>query len=143
MGSLDMISNSFNIIFIISIIIFVLIFGFTIVMIFSSKFRGKMMSKQIKAVRNMTDISKEDFGKIQENMVSSMIDAKKKNLDKYQDVLEDMVKREANISKEGIRIKTKAVADGLRKTDGYCKYCGEAISEDSVYCSKCGKNLFD
>ena len=88
-------------------------FIFTFVMIFSPKFRGKMMSNQIKATKYMLDETEED--------------------------LRDMSTRGANISKEGIEITTRAIKDGLTKDRKHCKYCGEAIDEDSKYCKKCGE----
>ena len=53
--------TGFNIIFIISIVIFIAIFTFAILSIFSPKFRGKMMSRQVKSLRYMTDYSKDDL----------------------------------------------------------------------------------
>lgn len=50
-----------KIMFIVMGILFVVIFSFSIAMMFSSKLRGKMMSNQVKAVKHMTDMSKDDI----------------------------------------------------------------------------------
>lgn len=54
------------------------------------------------------------------------------------DDLQTIARNSADISKDAITKTAKAVKNGLEETK-FCKYCGEAISKDSVYCSKCGK----
>ena len=98
-------------------------FIFMLVIMLSPKARGKMMGRQIKAAKYM--------------------------LDENEETLRDMATRTANISKEGVKITTKALKDGFTD-DGfsstsssnygyYCKNCGEPIDVDSNYCKKCGK----
>lgn len=103
----------FSIIFIVMLIVFVVFFGFVVLMIFSPKMRAKMMSKNIKATKYVIDDQKEN--------------------------LEDIVTTSANIGKNGITITTKAIKDGLTDNTIYCKYCGEIVDSDSVFCKKCGK----
>ena len=105
--------NSVGIIAIIVPIFVACIFIFTFAMILSPKLRGKWMSRQIKAAKYMMDESEDD--------------------------LKEMSTKGANISKEGIKITTRAIRDGLIKDEKYCKYCGEAIDEDSIFCKKCGR----
>ncbi len=102
-----------HIIFIIVPIIAACIFVFTILMILSPKLRGKWMSRQIKATKYM--------------------------MDEVEDDLRELSTRSANISKEGIKITAGAVKDGFTQGNGYCKYCGIPIDEDSIYCKRCGK----
>lgn len=58
----------FNIVFIIGGIIFVATFAFVIVLMFSPKARGKMLSRQIKATNYAVDESKEDLKNISTNI---------------------------------------------------------------------------
>ena len=67
------------------------------------------------------------------------VNIRKNILDENEDTLRDLTIREANIDKEGIKIKTRAIKDGLSKDNMYCKHCGETIDEDSKFCKKCGK----
>lgn len=105
----------FNIIFIVVLIIMLLTFVFIIVMIFFPKIRGKIMSHQIKATKYM--------------------------IDEAQDDLTDIATKTANIAKDGIKITTRAIKEGLSENHIFCKYCGESIAEDSKYCKKCGKKI--
>ena len=66
----------FNIIFIISILVFVAIFVFAVLLIFSPKVRGKMMSRQIKSLKYMTDYSKEDLESAMTNLGNVSINTK-------------------------------------------------------------------
>lgn len=129
----------FNIIFIISIILFIVIFSFAIAMIFSPKLRGKMMSRQIEATKNMVDYSKEDLTSIGSTMGNVAVQTKKHILDQNEDTLKDMATREANISKEGISVTAKAIKDGLTNEETHCQYCQKPIKAGSKYCSYCGK----
>ena len=45
---------------------------------------------------------------------------------------------EAEIHKGAIKTTAQAVKEGLKDTK-FCKYCGEQIDTDSVYCNKCRK----
>lgn len=103
-----------EIMFIIVPIFIALGFIFVIAQIISPKFRGKMMSRQIKAAKYMMDDSKEDIENISTNM--------------------------ANATKEGIETTTRAIKKGLTEDESiYCKYCGNKIDKDSKFCKNCGK----
>lgn len=104
----------FDVMFIIVPIFIVLVFVFVILMMFSPKARGKMMSKQIKAAKYMIEESKDDIEKISTNM--------------------------ANVTKEGIETTTRAIKKRFTKDEGiYCKHCGSLIDRDSKFCKNCGK----
>ena len=77
----------FELIFAIFPFLWLGIFIFVILSIFSPKFRGKLMSHQVKAVKHMTDYSKED--------------------------LEDIADAEAYILADSIKTKAKAIKDVL------------------------------
>lgn len=124
-----------SIIFIMVPIIAICIIIFTIVMMFSSKLRGKMMSKQIESMKHMLNDSKDDLA----DMAGVAIDIKKNMLDENQEVLKDLKTREANISKDSIEITAKAIKDGFSSDKEYCKHCGTLIDRDSKFCKKCGK----
>jgi len=102
----------FNLIFTIVPIFILIVFVFTIVSIFSPKFRGKILSRNIKAMKYAMDESSDDLKTINDI--------------------------KANSEKDAITIKTKAFKKGF-KDEVYCKYCGYLIDSDSIYCKKCGK----
>lgn len=129
-----------QVIFVILFIIFFIIFGLAVAQIFSPKLRGKMMSRQIKALKHMADYSKDDIKELNEISSDISISSKKAILDKNEAVLKDITDREANIESGAIKTKMKAVREGL-VSSVYCKYCGASIDEDSLYCKKCGKRL--
>lgn len=129
-----------QVIFVILFIIFIIIFGLAVAQIFSPKLRGKMMSRQIKALKHMADYSKDDIKELNEISSDISISSKKAILDKNEAVLKDITDREANIESGAIKTKMKAVREGLVGSV-YCKYCGASIDEDSLYCKKCGKRL--
>ena len=91
-----------------------LVFVFVIISTISPKFRGKMMSKQVKSVKYMMDESKDDIESISTNM--------------------------ANATKSGIETTARAIKKGFTdKENIYCKHCGNKIDEDSKFCKICGK----
>lgn len=107
--------------------------------VFSPKLRSKMMSREIKATKNMLDNLKDDLTDMGVSMSSVAVDMQKKILDEKEDVIKENTRRQASIEGEGIEIKTRAFRDGLTKDTKYCKHCGELIDEDSKFCKKCGK----
>ena len=104
--------SGFNVIFAFVLIIFVVMFVFSILMFVSPKFRGKIMSRQIKSTKYMMDESKED--------------------------LKSIANTTADISNEAITKTTRAVKKGLKDTI-FCKHCGAEIDSDSTFCKSCGK----
>ena len=126
-----------NVLFYVVPILVAGIFIFTFACILSPKLRGKLMARQIRATKHMIEYSKEDL----ESLANKGIDIKSNILNKNEDKLKEMSTKEANISKENIEIKARAIKDGLTKDKMYCKYCGESIDEDSKFCKNCGKKL--
>ena len=105
----------FKAMFVIVPVLTILIFIFTFVLMFSSKARGKMMSKQIKAAKYMMDESKDDIEEISTGM--------------------------ADATKRGVETTTRAIKKGLTgsESQAFCKECGYPIDRDSNFCKKCGK----
>lgn len=128
-----------KIMFIIVPIISILIFILTIVLIFSSKFRGKLMSKQIKAVKNMTDYSKDDIENIMTNLGNISVNAQNNIVTENEETLKNIADKQANINKDSITTISKAIKDGFSKETIFCKHCGSVIDEDSTFCKYCGK----
>ena len=105
-----------KILFIVVPIFIILVFIFIVLSIFSPKFNGKILSKQMKATKYMLDDSKEDIKSIYDDM--------------------------ANATKDGTTTHFKAIKKGLTEDDTmYCKYCGTEIPKDSKFCKNCGKEL--
>lgn len=128
-----------KIMFIIVPIISILIFILTVVLIFSSKFRGKLMSKQIKAVKNMTDYSKDDIENIMTNLGNISVNAQNNIVTENEETLKNIADKQANINKDSITTVSKAIKDGFSKETIFCKHCGSVIDEDSTFCKYCGK----
>lgn len=128
-----------KIMFIIVPIISILIFILTVVLIFSSKFRGKLMSKQIKAVKNMTDYSKDDIENIMTNLGNISVNAQNNIVTENEETLKNIADKQANINKDSITTISKAIKDGFSKETIFCKHCGSVIDEDSTFCKYCGK----
>lgn len=136
---LSSIFSSFDIIFNIMFILFLLIFVSCVVMIVSPKIRAKWMGRQVKATKYMLEESKDDFTDIATMSSSIAINSKKKVLDNNEDVLRDMASKEASINKEKVKVMTRAVKEGLSGDKIYCKHCGKEIDDDSQFCKFCGK----
>ena len=108
----------FETIFVIAAVFIGCAFVLSIAMFVSPKLRGKIMSRQVKAMKYMVDESKDDIESISTNM--------------------------AEATKKGTKITTKAVIEGLKEGFAgeetiYCKHCGEVIDADSKFCKSCGK----
>lgn len=121
--------------------IFVAIFGYAIAMIFNPKLRGKMMSNNIKAMKHMTDISKDDMEDMLTNLSDIAINAKSNIINNNEETLRDIASKEANINKDAIKTTFSAIKEGLSGNEGtmFCKHCGAVIDADSKFCNQCGK----
>ena len=96
-----------------SIIVAPCVIIFVILMIVSPKFRAKFMAHQIKAQKYM--------------------------LEENEEMLKDINRKTANISKDGVEITARAVKKGFSGETNYCKHCGNSIDADSKFCKVCGK----
>lgn len=128
----------FDILFFIVPIFIGVIFIFTILMIFSPKLRAKMMKKNLEATKFMLDETKEDLSDIIASVSGTSINAKQKIMEEYEEVLTDLNIREAKTKKEALKTTARAIKDGFSNTK-YCKFCGELIDDDSLFCKNCGK----
>ena len=129
-------NSMFDIMFIIVPILVFAGFIFTFALVLSPKLRGKLMSKQIDAANYMIKESKNSLS----DLAGTAMDIKKNILTENEDVLKEMYTKEAEIEKEGLKIKTSAIKEGLSGTKNvYCKHCGALIDSDSRFCKSCGK----
>ena len=138
-NNFDQTFSTFNIIFIIASIFIGLVFVFIILSILNPKFRGKMMSRQIRATKHMIDYSKDDLEDLGTSMADVAINMKKNILNQNKDSLKDIADIEANIKKGYVKTVAKSIKEGLEEDIIYCKYCGSMIDSDSKFCKKCGK----
>lgn len=129
-----------KIMFIVMGILFVVIFSFSIAMMFSSKLRGKMMSNQVKAMRHMTDISKDDIEDISTTLGEVAVNAQSNIINNNEELLRNMANKQADINKDAVKTTFSAIREGLEgDATMFCKHCGESIDADSKFCKKCGK----
>ena len=134
---LDDMMTFHKVMFILVLVLMAFTFVFMILMMFSSKFRGKLLSKQIKSMKYMTDNSSGDLEKMMVNLNQATINSKKKILDENEETLKDISDRSADINKGAVKKYVKSIKEGLEDSI-YCKHCGEMIDADSKYCKKCG-----
>ena len=66
------------------------IFGYVIAMIFNPKLRGKMMSNNIKAMKHMTDMVKDDITDMITNLGEVTVNAKNNIINNNEDTLRNM-----------------------------------------------------
>lgn len=129
-----------KIMFIVMGILFVVIFSFAIAMIFSSKLRGKMMSNQVKAMKHMTDMSKDDIEQISTTLGDVAVNVKSNVINNNEEILRNIANKQADINKDAVKTTFTAIKEGLQgDATMFCKYCGESIDVDSKFCKKCGK----
>lgn len=129
-------NSMFDIMFVIVPILVFAGFVFTFALLLSPKLRGKLMSKQIDAANYMIKESKNSLS----DLAGTALDIKKNILNENEDALKEMYTKEAEIAKEGLKIKTSAIKEGLSGTKNvYCKHCGALIDSDSRFCKSCGK----
>ena len=132
--------KGFNIMFIIVSIFILIVFIFVILSIISPKFRGKIMSRQVKATKHMINYSKDDLEDIGTNLGNVAVNMKKNILDENEEKLREVMNQEADIKKDYVKTMASAVHDGFTNDDiMYCKHCGSMIDSDSSFCKNCGK----
>lgn len=125
-------------------IIFIGVFITSFLLIFSPKAREKMMARQIKSMKNMYENAKDDLIDLQTTMSSINTEARQNILDENEDIMRSNARRMANIDKEAIKIRAKAMRDAFsgnaNSTNNiYCKHCGTSIDSDSSFCKVCGQ----
>lgn len=93
---------------------FIIIIGGFITML-NPNIQGKMLSKQVKSLRNMMDESKDTLKSLADDM--------------------------ADINADSIEATAKAVKKVLTSDDVICSHCGKKIDKDSKYCKYCGDRI--
>lgn len=133
--------NTFSIMFTIVSIFIGIVFILVIAMIISPKLRAKLMHRQVKSLKYMTEYSKKDMEDIKYNLEDAMINADNRMYEENYDKIKNVNTKKAETISDSIKIKTNAIKEGLSSSKEYCKYCGEIIDNDSVFCKKCGKQV--
>ena len=134
-------NGGFMIFFIFGIALFIFIFTYVMMIMFSSKARSKMIARQVKSLRGATDMSKEDIEEMLTNLSGASINSKKRIIEENEDTLKDIKDTEARINKDAVRETAGAVKEGFFGSTVYCKHCGKQIDKDSKYCKHCGGEL--
>lgn len=103
-------------------ILFWIFFGLVIAIIIGSfvimlnpNLQGKMLSSQVKSLRNMMDESKDSLKSLADDIT--------------------------DINADSIEATAKAVKKGLTSDDVICSHCGKKIDKDSKYCKYCGDRI--
>lgn len=96
------------------VLAFIIIIGGFITML-NPNIQGKMLSKQVKSLRNMMDESKDTLKSLADDMT--------------------------DINADSIEATAKAVKKGLTSDDVICAHCGKKIDKDSKYCKYCGNRI--
>ena len=104
----------FIIFFVIVLILVIAGFVFTFAMMFSPKFKSKLLGKQIEASKYIIDEHKNDIKSISDNV--------------------------AEATKGATKTTARAIKEGFKDTI-FCKHCGAEIEADSKFCKVCGKKL--
>ncbi len=111
-GMMDVFFNIMSVIF--PFLFFGILF-FNIANLVSPRFRGKMMSRDIKAKKYMMEESQDD--------------------------IKNIADMSADAGKDAVTTVVKAVKEGISGEKIFCKYCGGEIDSDSIFCKHCGKEL--
>ena len=94
---------------------FIIIVGGFLTML-NPNIQGKMLSKQVKSLRNMMDESKDTLKSLADDMT--------------------------DINADSIEASARAVKKGLTGDDDItCAHCGKKIDKDSKYCKYCGDRI--
>ena len=120
----------------------IFIFIFVFINMFSSKARGKMMSKQVKAMKHMVDYTKEDLEELMTDLGSVTANVQNNIVNQNEDILRNVANKTADINKDAIETTVGAIKKGWEGNNNstiYCKYCGKKIDADSEFCKFCGK----
>ena len=94
---------------------FIIIIGGFITML-NPNIQGKMLSKQIKSLKQMMDESKDDIKSISDEMTAAT---------------KDSLEATARTIKKGLTL----------DEDKICPYCQSKIDKDSKFCKYCGKEI--
>lgn len=129
----------FTIFAVFGILMFVGVFAFVLMLMFGTKTRSKMLSRQFKSVSDATGMSKGDIESMLTNLQSATINSRKKILEENEDSLKEMADANARINKDAVKTTAKAIKEGLTGDTIYCKHCGSLIDSDSKFCKSCGK----
>lgn len=103
-------------------ILFWILFGLAFIIIIGGfitvlnpNIQGKILSKQVKSLRNMMNESKDTLKSLADDMT--------------------------DINADSIAATAKAVKKGLTSDDAICSRCGKKIDKDSKYCKYCGDKI--
>ena len=147
----------FNIMMFIPLIMFGIVFIFTIINmigIFSGRTQKRMMNHAMKTMKSMTEDT-DGMSNNLKDMVVNLTEMQKDLYEEHGDTLKDLARMQGEVEAEKTRAKAQAVKDVFgndAKVDPSmftsttkkiaCKNCGTLIDSDSMYCKVCGKRPF-
>jgi len=115
------------------------IFAFSFMLMFGTKTKAKLLSRQFKTLNDATGMSQNDMESMLTNLQNMSIRSRKKVLDENEETLKDMADANARINKDAIKTTAGAIKEGFVGNKVYCKHCGSSIDADSKFCKSCGK----
>lgn len=126
---------------------FVFVFGFILFGMyntFSGRAQSRWIGRNIRVLKDALEDNKDliqDLGKLSSDI---QLQTQKNIYENNEEDLRYVSKKSADIEAEAIYTKAKAFKKAFSGTTQntpkrYCRYCGEAIEMDSIYCDMCGK----
>jgi rubrerythrin len=146
----------FDFLMMVPLIMFVVVLIFFIFMavgMFTGKTHARMMKRNIKTLKTVTDTMGDDM----KDLVGNLAEMKKDIYQAHGDTFREVASMEAEIEAEKTRAKAQAIKDVFgneaKTTQGtyttepksgkvVCQNCGSLIDSDSMYCKICGKRPF-
>lgn len=135
-------NGGFVVFMIIGVLMFLCVFAFAMMMMFGTKMKSKLLSKQLKSLNMATDMSKKDIENMMANLEGASISAHKGVVAEHEEDLKDIADTTARASKDAVETTARAIKKGLTTDESiYCKHCGASIDADSKFCKSCGKEI--
>lgn len=139
-----------NIFLFVFIGIFIFTFGFIMFGFYSTltkRGRSRWIGRQLETMHTVLDDNKDLIKDLSKLGSEIGVQTQKEFYENNADDLRYVSRTSADIEAEAIKRKAQAFKEGLgglnmnntSTSSRYCKYCGEAIDNDALYCDQCGR----